>query len=110
MTARHTLSSKFKPTAGAAIVAFSILAQFAIQETAALPPSNCPIVTSSASAFNLLSTIALTALLRTLQVYVLDYQQLLQGLCQMWLSCWSLLVVIGAATLLRAAFTRKVEA
>jgi hypothetical protein len=107
MTRRRTLSSSLKPMAAAAIVALGLLAQLPSLDRATFSLCDCPVGTTSTAALNVLTSIVLTGLFEALQFCVLDYQQLLQGLCQALLSYWLLLFVIGGVALLRAALPVK---
>jgi hypothetical protein len=109
MTRQRTFFRNPKSIAGAAFVGLGLLILSGNLHGAAVQLS-CPLGTSAREALGALPTAILLAASQALQACVFDRQRFLQGLFQMLVSFWVLLLVIVGAVLLRAAFTGKIEA
>jgi hypothetical protein len=108
MTRQRTLSRSLKPIAGAALVGLGLLI-LSVNLYGAAAQMSCPLGTTAGEALGALPSVVLAVASQALQACVFDHQRFFQGLFQMLVSFWVLLVVVGAI-LLRAAFMGKIEA
>jgi hypothetical protein len=108
MSGQQTLNRNVKIVAGASFAMSGLLAPLGNLDAIAAQLS-CPIGIVARAALQVLECLAVTAASQALQACLFDHQRLAQVLIQTWISLWLLLVVVGAIVL-RASFTRKVEA
>jgi hypothetical protein len=107
MTRQLILSRGPKSIAGTALIGLGLLILFGNVDGAAAQLSG-PLGNTAGEALGVLPSIILTAASQAFQACAFDHQYFLQGLFQMLVSSWLLLLVIVGALLLRAAFTSKV--
>lgn len=100
------LSRGPKSIAGTALVGLGLLILFGSVDGAAAQLS-CPLGNTAREALGVLPTFILAAASQAFQVCVIDQQGFFQGLFQILVSFWLLLLVVIGALLLRAAFATK---